>query len=101
MSSRILLLAAIGALAALPLTFGTLWLNMVISALIFSVAVFSINLLTGFTGLLSFGQAGFVGGGACTLGVPPNQRSPPFLAGLYGVLLAMLCGLLLGLPAAR
>ena len=74
---------------------------MVITALIFSLAVFSINLLTGFTGLLSFGQAGFVGIGAYTLGVMAKQGTPPLLAGLYGVLLAMLCGFLLGLPAAR
>jgi branched-chain amino acid transport system permease protein len=57
--------------------------------------------LTGLTGLLSFGQAGFVGIGAYTLGVLAKQGHPPMLAGLYGVLLAMLCGFLLGLPAAR
>jgi branched-chain amino acid transport system permease protein len=96
-----LLIAAVGAVAALPLTFGNFWINMVITALIFSLAVFSVNLLTGLTGLLSFGQAGFVGIGAYTLGVLAKQGHPPILAGLYGVLLAMLCGFLLGLPAAR
>ena len=101
MSRRLLPIAAVAVLAALPLTFGAFWLNMVISALIFSLAVFSINLLTGLTGLLSFGQAGFVGIGAYTLGVLAKQGHPPVLAGLYGVLLAMLCGFLLGLPAAR
>ena len=101
MSRRILLIAAVAVLAALPLTFGAFWINMVITALIFSLAVFSINLLTGLTGLLSFGQAGFVGIGAYTLGVLAKQGHPPLLAGFYGVLLAMLCGFLLGLPAAR
>src|ERR1017187_10871722 len=101
MSRRALPIAAVAILAALPLTFGTFWINMVITALIFSLAVFSINLLTGLTGLLSFGQAGFVGIGAYTLGVLAKQGQPPILAGLYGVLLAMLCGFLLGLPAAR
>ena len=101
MSRRVLLIGAIAILAALPLTFGTFWINMVITALIFSLAVFSVNLLTGLTGLLSFGQAGFVGIGAYTLGVLAKQGHPPILAGLYGVLLAMLCGFLLGLPAAR
>jgi branched-chain amino acid transport system permease protein len=101
MSRRILLLAACIILAALPLGFSSFWINMVISALIFSVAVFSINLLTGFTGLLSFGQAGFVGIGAYTLGVLAKQGTSPWLAGLSGVLLAAFCGLLLGLPAAR
>jgi len=101
MSKRALMIAAVAILVALPLTFGTFWINMVITALIFSLAVFSVNLLTGLTGLLSFGQAGFVGIGAYTLGVLAKQGHPPILAGLYGVLLAMLCGFLLGLPAAR
>src|SRR5258707_7589994 len=101
MFKRVLLIVAVAILAALPLSFGTFWINMVITALIFSVAVFSINLLTGLTGLLSFGQAGFVGIGAYTLGVLAKQGHPPVLAGLYGVMLAMLCGFLLGLPAAR
>src|SRR5215813_706661 len=101
MSRRILLIAAFMVLAALPLAFSTFWINMVITALIFSLAVFSINLLTGFTGLLSFGQAGFIGIGAYTLGVLAKQGTSPWLAGLYGVLLAAFCGFLLGLPAAR
>src|SRR3979409_1900710 len=101
MSRRALLIAAIAMVAALPLTFGAFWINMVITALIFSVAVFSVNLLTGLTGLLSFGQAGFVGIGAYTLGVLAKQGHPPILAGLYGVSLAMLCGFLLGPAAAR
>jgi branched-chain amino acid transport system permease protein len=101
MSRKILLVAALAVLAVLPLTFGSFWINMVITALIFSIAVFSINLLTGLTGLLSFGQAGFVGIGAYTLGVLAKQGYPPLLAGLGGVGLAMLCGFLLGLPAAR
>src|SRR5258707_3294480 len=101
MSRRVLLIAAVAVLAALPLTFGTFWINMVITALIFSLAVFSVNLLTGLTGLLSFGQAGFVGIGAYTLRVLAKQAHPPLLAGLYGVLLAMLGGFLLVLPAYR
>jgi len=95
------LIAAAAAVMALPLSFGLFWINMIITALIFSLVVFSINLLTGLTGLLSFGQAGFVGIGAYTLGVLAKQGHPPLLAGLYGVLLAMACGFLLGLPAAR
>jgi branched-chain amino acid transport system permease protein len=101
MSRRILLVAGFIVLAPLPVIFSGFWINMVITALIFSVAVFSINLLTGFTGLLSFGQAGFVGIGAYSLGVLAKQGTSPWLAGLSGVLLAAFCGFLLGLPAAR
>ncbi len=88
-------------LAALPLLFGPFWLNMVIMALIFSVAVYSINVLSGLTGLLSFGQAGFVGIGAYSLGVLSKQGVDPIVAGACGVGLAMLLGFLLGLLAAR
>src|SRR5258708_19864394 len=98
MSRRVLLIPAVAAIAALPLMFGTFWLNMVTTALIFSLAVFSVNLLTGLTGLLSFGQAGFVGIGAYTLGVLAKQGHPPMLPWLYAVFLAMLCGFLPGLP---
>jgi branched-chain amino acid transport system permease protein len=89
------------ALCALPLSFGAFWLNMVIMALIVSLAVFSINLLSGLTGLLSFGQAGFVGIGAYTLGILSKQGVAPLAAGACGVGLAMASGFLLGLPAAR
>jgi branched-chain amino acid transport system permease protein len=101
MFRRFLWLAGAALVLAWPLSFGPFWLNMVIMALIFSLVVFSINLLTGLAGLLSFGQAGFVGIGAYTLGVLAKQGVHPLLAGTYGVLLAMLSGLLLGLPAAR
>src|SRR5258708_38503247 len=49
------------------------------------------------------GWAGAVGVGfAPSRGVVVARAGlPPILAGLYGVLLAMLCGFLLGLPAAR
>ena len=59
----------VAALAALPLVLNTYWINLLTLALIYSLAVYSINLLTGLTGLLSFGQAGFVGIGAYTYGV--------------------------------
>ena len=81
MSKRVLPIAAVAILAGLPLTFGAFWINMVITALIFSLAVFSINLLTGLTGLLSFGQAGFVGIGAYTLGVLAKQGKMAFFVG--------------------
>ena len=59
----------VAALAAAPLVLNTYWINLLTLALIYSLAVYSINLLTGFTGLLSFGQAAFVGLGAYAYGV--------------------------------
>jgi branched-chain amino acid transport system permease protein len=88
-------------MAALPFIIGPFWLQMMALALIYSLVVFSINVLTGFCGLLSFGQAGFVGAGAYTFGVLSVSGVPIFLCVLAGVALPTFLGLLLGLPAAR
>jgi branched-chain amino acid transport system permease protein len=70
-------------------------------ALISSLAVFSITVLTGFTGLLSFGQAGFVGLGAYTYGVLSLSGLSPTGAALVGLAVPTAVGALLALPAAR
>ncbi len=94
---------AIGVLAAalLPWVLGQYWLNMVILSLIFAIVVFSLNLLNGLAGLLSFGQAAFVGLGAYILGVLSVHGVNPFLATVAGVFTATAAGLLIALPAAR
>jgi branched-chain amino acid transport system permease protein len=91
----------IALLAALPFVIGPFWLQMMVLALIYSLVVFSINVLTGFCGLLSFGQAGFVGAGAYAYGVLSVADVPIFLCVLAGLALPTFLGLLLGLPAAR
>jgi branched-chain amino acid transport system permease protein len=88
-------------MAALPFIIGPFWLQMMVLALIYSLVVFSINVLTGFCGLLSFGQAGFVGAGAYTYGVLSVADVPIILCVLAGLALPTFLGLLLGLPAAR
>lgn len=92
---------AIAALAALPAVASAFWLKMVTLALIYSVVVFSINVLTGFAGLLSFGQAGFVGAGAYAYGVLSLKGVPVAGCIAAGLMLPTLLGLVLGLPAAR
>jgi branched-chain amino acid transport system permease protein len=88
-------------IAALPFIVGPFWLNMAALALIYSLVVFSINVLTGFSGLLSFGQAGFVGAGAYTYGVLSVAGEPIAFCVLAALALPTLLGLLVGLPAAR
>lgn len=88
-------------LAAMPFVLNGFWLNVLSQALIYGFAVFSLTFLTGFTGLLSFGQAGFIGLGAYCYGVMTVAHYPPVLAAVAGVMLAAGMGLLLGLPAAR
>ena len=94
-------LACLVVLAVLPIIVGPFWLNMITLALIYSLVVYSINVLTGFSGLLSFGQAGFVGAGAYTYGVLSIAGVPFAVSMLAGLALATFLGLLLGLPAAR
>ena len=65
-AARVLTGLFVAAMAALPFVLGANWVNTLTRAWISSLAVFSITLLTGVAGLLSFGQAGFVGLGAYT-----------------------------------
>jgi branched-chain amino acid transport system permease protein len=99
--SRAFLVASLAVMAALPLLVDSYWLNMLTLALIYSLAVFSINLLTGFAGLLSFGQAGFVGLGAYTYGILSVSGVSQAGAALAGMALPTAAGVLLALPAAR
>lgn len=94
-------LVCVAIMAALPFVIGAFWLQMMVLALIYSLVVYSINVLTGYAGLLSFGQAGFVGAGAYTYGVLSVSGVPLFVCVLAGLALPTLLGLLLGLPAAR
>jgi branched-chain amino acid transport system permease protein len=99
--AAIAVLAFVAALAALPLALSAYWINLLTLALIYSLAVYSINLLSGFTGLLSFGQAAFVGLGAYTYGVLTVGGTLPLAAAAAGIALPGVVGVLLALPAAR
>lgn len=90
-------------------------------AAIYAVVAVAMNLLTGFTGLFSLGQAGFMAIGAYTVGIltiPLEQRAgvyyiegiAPWLEKLYlpfwlaiiaGGLLAALVAALIGIPVLR
>lgn len=59
----ILWLIGIIFLAFIPKLFGVYYMNMVITLVIFSVFAVSLNMLMGYTGLLSFGHAMFFGFG--------------------------------------
>ena len=72
-----------------------LWLIQLIAAL-------GLNLLTGYTGLLSLGHAAFMGVGAYTMALLTTRAGFPFLAALpiCGVV-AALFGVLIGIPSLR
>lgn len=66
-----------------------------------SIIVLSLNLVTGFTGQLSLGQAGFVGIGAYTTAILTTQGWAYPLALLPSILSAGLAGFLVGWPSLR
>ena len=79
---------------------------------IYGLSAIGLNVHFGWTGLLNFGQAAFMGMGAyVTLLLIPHAAGregeittsglPIFLAAIIGIICAALLGLLLGLPALR
>jgi branched-chain amino acid transport system permease protein len=72
------------------------------TALCFAIFACAFNLLLGFTGLLSFGHAAFMGSAAYATGwLVKNAGLTPELCVLAGVAVAALLGLLVGLVAIR
>ena len=64
--------------------------------LIFGVIAVSTNIMVGYTGLLSFGQASFFGIGAYTCGLMLNAGAPLFLAIPAGTGLALIVAAMVG-----
>ncbi len=65
------------------------------------LAVLGVNLLTGYTGLISLGHGVFVGVGAFAMANLIDQGMSLFLAGFLATLFTGVIGLILGLPALR
>lgn len=96
--TSIILWVALGAiLAFFPQLFGVYYTNMVVTLAIFSVFALSLNMLMGYTGLLSFGHAMFFGfggyGTALALKHIPGIGILPAIG--LGILAAVALGLLL------
>ena len=72
------------------------------TALCFAIFACAFNLLLGFTGLLSFGHAAYLGAAAYATGwLVKEAHLTPELGVLAGTLVAGLCGLVIGLIAIR
>lgn len=66
------------------------------------IAATGLNILTGFTGLVSLGHAAFMAVGAYTVALLEIHVGTPFLLNLFlGGLMAAAVGLLVGLPSLR
>jgi branched-chain amino acid transport system permease protein len=66
-----------------------------------TIGALGLNLLTGFTGQISIGQAGFLAIGAYTSAKLVEAGLPFFLALPGAGLMATLCGLLVGIPSLK
>lgn len=83
--------------AAIPLAGKSFFVTMANEFLVMGLFAVSFNLLYGFTGMLSFGQAAYYGVGAYTVGLLLSKGAAPFAVALPAALAAgSLLALLLG-----
>jgi branched-chain amino acid transport system permease protein len=73
---RMALLAALAVLALFPLAGGTFYTELVTRVMILAIFALSLDVLVGYTGLVSFGHAAFFGVGAYTLGLLAPRYEP-------------------------
>ena len=72
------------------------------SAIVYALAASGLNVHYGYTGLLNFGQVGFMLMGAAGLAISVSIFEVPFFVGLLcGILAAVLLALVLGAPTLR
>lgn len=84
-----------------PIVAEPLDLNRLARLIVLALAVLGVNLLTGYTGLISLGHGVFVGIGAFAMANFIDQGMSLFIAGLLATAFTGLLGLILGLPALR
>lgn len=89
-------------LAVFPFVAGPYWVFMACLVAINVASATGLNILTGYTGLVSLGQAAFMGVGAYTVAWLEINLGTPFLLNLVaGGLLAGVVGVAVGLPSLR
>ncbi|MFC4769005.1 branched-chain amino acid ABC transporter permease [Effusibacillus consociatus] len=95
-------LLLVTAIAIPLLTSNTYYLNMLIMAFIWTIAVSGMNIIAGYTGQLSLAQAGFFGIGAYSLGLLMTKAEMSFLASLaIAVALTGIIGAVVGIISLR
>ncbi|MDQ7850424.1 MAG: branched-chain amino acid ABC transporter permease [Armatimonadota bacterium] len=103
---RVLRPVALAALAAaflvVPRIVPVYFVHLLILTLVYGTMAMSLDLLMGYTGLVSFGHAAYFGVGGYTVGILALRYGLPTLAaGVGGVLVAFVQALLFGLVALR
>ncbi|KQT07583.1 branched-chain amino acid ABC transporter permease [Ramlibacter sp. Leaf400] len=90
------------ALAGLPFVASEYWLYLACLVAIHIISAAGLNILTGSTGLVSLGQAAFMGVGAYTVAILQSRWGVPALVSLpLAGFVALLCGVVVGLPSLR
>lgn len=98
----VLLVALLVLLFSLPLFLSSRFLSLIIVICVTVISVQGLNILTGYCGQISLGQAAFMAVGAYTSGILSIRFGLPGWAGLIcSGLMASLVGLIFGLPAVR
>jgi branched-chain amino acid transport system permease protein len=89
-------------LVLFPFAANDYWLYLACLVSINVASATGLNILTGYTGLVSLGQAAFMGLGAYTVAILQARYNTPFLLNLFaGGFVAMLGGVLVGIPSLR
>nr|WP_316640468.1 branched-chain amino acid ABC transporter permease [uncultured Roseateles sp.] len=89
-------------LLGFPFVADEYWLYLACLIAINIASACGLNILTGYTGLVSLGQAAFMGLGAYTVAVLENRVGTPFALNLLAAgVVAMLGGIVVGIPSLR
>ena len=96
------LAVAAALLVLFPFMASDYWMYLACLVSINVASATGLNILTGYTGLVSLGQAAFMGLGAYTVAILELRLGTPFLLNLLaGGFVAMLGGLVVGIPSLR
>src|SRR2546425_12323863 len=95
------LAAFIVALFAIPFVAGSYWLDVTNRAAIAVIAATGLNILTGFTGQISLGNAAFLAVGAYTTAFLANHGVPFLFACPLAGIVTALAGMGFGIPSLR
>jgi len=96
------LILAVAASIVLPMVVGVFWVHVLTEILIMGLFATSFNLLFGYMGQLSFGQAAYYGIGAYTTALMITKASIPLpICMITSILLAGICALIFGYFCVR
>lgn len=101
-TQRVWLAVTVALLLLFPFVASDYWLYLACLVSINVASATGLNILTGYTGLVSLGQAAFMGLGAYTVAIMQAQWETPFWLNLLGGgFVAMLGGIVVGIPSLR